>query len=71
MDHETEATKSNWDHFFAIPASGVAFGSGAAMIGTAVAGPVGGIIGGAVGAAGGAMVEILSQKRHEKEKRSE
>ena len=62
---------SNWDNFFAIPASGVALGSGGAMIGTAVGGPVGGIIGGAIGAASGAALEIISQKRHEKEQRSE
>lgn len=68
MDHETEATKSNWDHFFAIPASSVVFGSGGAMIGVAVAGPVGGIVGGAVGVASGAAVEIISQRRHDKEK---
>ena len=41
------------------------------MIGAAVGGPIGGIIGGAVGAAGGAALEIISQKRHEKEQRSE
>lgn len=52
---------------FAIPALGVAFGSGGAMIGAALAGPVGGIIGGAVGVASGAALEFISQKRREYE----
>jgi hypothetical protein len=71
VEYRTDEKESNWDRSFAIPASGVAFGSGGAMIGTAVAGPIGGFIGGAVGVASGAVVEIISQKRHEKEKQGE
>jgi len=66
MEDKTMKTKSNLDRIFAIPASGVVFLSGGAMIGTAFGGPIGGLVGGALGVASGVAVEIISQKRHEK-----
>ena len=68
VEHETNETKSNWERIFAVPASGVVFASGGAMIGSALGGPIGGLVGVTVGAVSGAAVEIISQKRHEKVK---
>jgi hypothetical protein len=64
VKYESYESTSNWDRFFAIPASGVVFASGAAMIGAAMAGPVGGIVGATLGAVGGIATEIVSQKHH-------
>jgi hypothetical protein len=66
MVQKVADTKSNWDRLIAIPASGVAFASGGAMIGSAFGGPIGGVIGTVVGGLSGVTVEIISQKRHEK-----
>jgi len=61
-----EKSQIQWDRLIAIPASGIAFASGGAMIGAAAAGPLGALVGGVAAAAAGAAVEIASQRRHEK-----
>ncbi len=66
MSYRTEESKSEWDRFFAISSSGAVVAAGGAMIGTAVGGSAGGLVGCMVGAASGAVIEIRSQKRHEK-----
>ena len=73
VEYKNDATKSSWERIFAVPASGVVFASGGAMIGSALGGPIGGLVGVTVGAVSGAAVEIISQKRHErvKEERGE
>ena len=63
MADRTEETKSKWDSFIAIPASGVVFASGGAMIGSATGGPFGALLVGGLGALVGAGVEIASQWR--------
>ena len=63
-----DAESAKVDRFFAIPASGVVFASGGAMIGTAIGGPIGSLVGAGVGALSGVFVEISSQRRHAKEK---
>jgi hypothetical protein len=68
VDQKITETKSDWDRLFSIPASGVVFASGGAMIGSAMAGPIGGLVGMSLGAVGGIVTEIASQRRHEREK---
>ena len=68
MDEKAAETKSDWDRLFSIPASGVVFASGGAMIGSAMAGPMGGLVGMTVGAVGGVLTEIASQKRQDRGK---
>jgi len=62
----TESSRSTWERVFAIPASGIVFAAGGAMLGSAVGGPIGGVVGITLGGLSGAAVEIVSQKRHEK-----
>jgi uncharacterized membrane protein len=64
MATQTEKKESELDRLFSIPASGVVFASGGALIGNTIGGPLGGLVGGAIGAVGGVVTEIVSQKRH-------
>jgi uncharacterized membrane protein len=64
MANQAAEKKSDVDRLFSIPASGVVFASGGALIGATLGGPIGGLVGGAIGAVGGVVTEIASQKRH-------
>ena len=57
----------SFENTLSIPASGIAFASGAALIGTAVAGPFGAAVGALIGGLGGILTEVASQKAHRKQ----
>ena len=61
MANQAAEKKSDVDRLFSIPASGVVFASGGALIGATLGGPIGGLVGGAIGAVGGVVTEIASQ----------
>ena len=56
---------------FAIPATGIAVASGAALLAGSLSGPIGALVATGVGALSGVFLEIASQRNHDRSGRKE